>query len=56
MNCGYKKRPSEARWAAQPYLFVQAALQDSSAEVKRVKLVVTLSGDVQQTPKSGHLR
>ncbi|CAI7846179.1 unnamed protein product, partial [Closterium sp. NIES-53] len=51
-----RKRPSKARWAAQPDLLVQAALQESCAEVKRVKLVVALSSNVQKNPKSGHLR
>ncbi|CAI7817802.1 unnamed protein product [Closterium sp. NIES-54] len=43
----WRKRPSKARWAAQPDLLVQAALQESCAEVKRVKLVVALSSNVQ---------
>ncbi|CAI7790439.1 unnamed protein product [Closterium sp. NIES-53] len=42
-----RKRPSEARWAAQPDLLVQAALHESCAEVKRVKLVVALGSNVQ---------
>ncbi|CAI7902388.1 unnamed protein product [Closterium sp. NIES-54] len=32
----FKKQPSEARWAAQPDLLVQAALQESCTEVQRV--------------------
>ncbi|CAI7787534.1 unnamed protein product, partial [Closterium sp. NIES-54] len=52
----FRKRLSEARWAAQPDLLVQAAPQESCAEVQRVQLVVTQSSDVQQHPKSSHLR